>query len=87
MAPVAAEGAERHPTKENLPVSRPSSNPPERWLWPHEVAELLSVHPKTINMWSRQGRLPHIRTIGGHRKYPESEILALRARLTVGGAS
>jgi excisionase family DNA binding protein len=59
-----------------------NQHPPERYLWPHEVAELLNVHTKTINQWSRQGRLPHIRTLGRHRRYPESEILALRQRLT-----
>ena len=63
-------------------MRRPASNPPERWLWPHQVADLLGVHTKTVTYWARQGKLPYIKTLGGHRKYPESEILRLRASLT-----
>jgi excisionase family DNA binding protein len=46
-----------------------------------EVAALLGVSPKTIARWAKQGRLPYQRTLGGHRRYPESAIRALAARL------
>ena len=27
--------------------------------------------------WTQEGRLPYLRTLGGHRRYPEVEIRAL----------
>jgi excisionase family DNA binding protein len=46
-----------------------------------EVADLLHVHPKTIARWAKQGLLPHLRTLGGHRRYPETAIRELAASL------
>src|SRR5688500_1130951 len=34
-----------------------------------EVAQMLHVSPKTITRWAKEGRLPHSRTLGGHRRY------------------
>jgi len=56
----------------------------ERWLWPSEVATILAVGTATIARWAKAGRLPHVRTLGGSRRYPESEVLELRERLTSG---
>jgi excisionase family DNA binding protein len=41
------------------------------------VAELLHVSPKTVSRWAQEGRLPYLRTLGGHRRYPDVEIRAL----------
>jgi excisionase family DNA binding protein len=46
-----------------------------------EVAALLQVSPKTVSRWARGGKLPHTRTMGGQRKYPEAEIRELAASL------
>jgi excisionase family DNA binding protein len=46
-----------------------------------EVADLLHVHPKTVARWAKQGLLPHLRTLGGHRRYPETAIRELAASL------
>ena len=27
--------------------------------------------------WAQEGRLPYLRTLGGHRRYPDAEIRAL----------
>jgi excisionase family DNA binding protein len=54
----------------------------ERWLLTWEVAHLLHMSPKTISRWAAEGKLPHTTTLGGHRRYPESQILALRDQLT-----
>jgi excisionase family DNA binding protein len=51
------------------------------YLHAGEVADLLGVSPKTIARWSRQGRLPFRRTLGGHRRYPEPAIRALATYL------
>jgi excisionase family DNA binding protein len=50
---------------------------PERLLTPAEVASMFRVDPKTVTRWARDGRLTAVRTLGGHRRYLESEVLAL----------
>jgi excisionase family DNA binding protein len=47
------------------------------YLLPAEVAELLSVSPKTVSRWAKEGKLPFLRTLGGHRRYPEAQIRQL----------
>ena len=46
-------------------------------LTPSEVASLFSVDPKTVTRWAKSGKLTSIRTLGGHRRYKESEVKAL----------
>lgn len=36
---------------------------------------MFSVDPKTVTRWAKAGKLTSIRTLGGHRRYPESEVL------------
>jgi excisionase family DNA binding protein len=47
------------------------------YLLPAEVAELLSVSPKTVSRWAKEGKLPFMKTLGGHRRYPEAQIRQL----------
>jgi excisionase family DNA binding protein len=42
-----------------------------------QAAALLQVSPKTVSRWAKEGKLPYVRTLGGHRRYPDSEIRAL----------
>ena len=49
----------------------------EPLLTPAEVATLLRVDPKTVTRWARAGKLTAIRTLGGHRRYKESQVRAL----------
>ncbi len=46
-------------------------------LTPAEVASLFRVDPKTVTRWAKAGKLSSIRTLGGHRRYRESEVLVL----------
>ncbi len=46
-----------------------------------EVADLLHVSPKTVTRWAKEGKLPFLKTLGGHRRYPEHEIRELAAGL------
>ena len=48
-----------------------------RYLRTAQVAELLHVSPKTVSRWAQEGMLPYLRTLGGHRRYPDAEIRAL----------
>ena len=49
----------------------------EPLLTPAEVAALFRVDPKTVTRWANSGKLTSIRTLGGHRRYLESEVRAL----------
>ena len=42
-----------------------------------EVADLLSVSPKTVSRWAKEGKLPFMKTLGGHRRYPAAAIREL----------
>jgi excisionase family DNA binding protein len=62
------------------PSPRPAPST-STFLYPVEVAALLHVSPKTISRWAKHGKLPFQRTLGGHRRYPESAIRELAASL------
>jgi excisionase family DNA binding protein len=46
-------------------------------LTPGEVAVLFRVDPKTVTRWAQAGKLSAVRTLGGHRRFHESEVRAL----------
>ena len=51
----------------------------EKMLTPRDVAERFAVDPKTVTRWAQAGKLPCIRTLGGHRRFKESVVDALIA--------
>ena len=55
--------------RDELPAS-------DRLLTPAEVARMFKVDPVTGARWGRSGRIPSVRTLGGHRRYPEAWVLA-----------
>jgi excisionase family DNA binding protein len=61
--------------------SRSPVEPQPHYLRTSEVAEILFVNGKTISRWAAEGRLPFLKTLGGHRRYPEAEIRALAKTL------
>jgi excisionase family DNA binding protein len=67
-------------------ATQPSGNAvphPPSYLHPAEVADILHVSPKTVSRWAKEGRLPFLKTLGGHRRYPEAEIRELANQLQV----
>lgn len=46
-------------------------------LTPGEVATLFRVDPKTVTRWANTGKLSAVRTLGGHRRYHETEVRGL----------
>lgn len=48
----------------------------EKLLTPAEVAAMFRVDPKTVTRWAKAGKISAIRTLGGHRRYRESEVRA-----------
>jgi excisionase family DNA binding protein len=77
--PGAAAGVRRtkgcavaaHPSGKAATTIYPS------YLHTAEVADLLHVSPKTVSRWAKEGKLPFLKTLGGHRRYPEAEIREL----------
>ena len=55
----------------------------ERYIKTAEVAEILRVSPKTVSRWAKDGKLPHLITLGGHRRFPADQIEDLARRLKV----
>jgi excisionase family DNA binding protein len=51
----------------------------EALLTPAEVAGLFRVDPKTVTRWANSGKLTSLRTLGGHRRYRESDVRNLLA--------
>lgn len=49
----------------------------DRLLIGGEVAALFAVDRRTVSRWADAGKLPCIRTLGGHRRYRESVVRAL----------
>jgi excisionase family DNA binding protein len=59
-----------------------STRPSREYLRTAEVAEMLHVSSKTISRWAREGKLPSVRTLGGHRRFPEQPIREVATRLS-----
>lgn len=49
-----------------------------------EVARLLHVSPKTISRWAKEEKLPFVRTLGGHRRFPAERIRELAMQMSEG---
>jgi excisionase family DNA binding protein len=45
-----------------------------RLLRTREVALLFQVSERAVTDWARRGRLPSVRTPGGHRRYPAAAV-------------
>ncbi len=55
-------------------------------LTPAEVAKLFRVDPKTVTRWAKAGKITAIRTLGGHRRYRQSEVQTLLKSIPNRGA-
>jgi excisionase family DNA binding protein len=50
-------------------------------MTPGEVAAMYGVDPRTVARWAKAGKVTAVRTLGGHRRFYRSEVLALRENL------
>ena len=50
-----------------------------------EAAKILHVSPKTVSRWAKDGKLPHVITLGGHRRFPIDAVHALASQMQVAG--
>lgn len=84
MTTEQVAGALRRQARVSDPEPEPapsSGSAPEAGplLTPAEVATMFRVDPKTVTRWAKAGKLTSIRTLGGHRRYRETEVRALLA--------
>ena len=47
---------------------------PDELLTPGEVARAFRVDAKTVTRWETAGKLPAIRTLGGHRRFRRTDV-------------
>jgi excisionase family DNA binding protein len=52
----------------------------DRLLTSGEVAIMFRVDPKTVTRWANSGKIPSVKTPGGHRRYRKSEVDKLLAQ-------
>jgi excisionase family DNA binding protein len=84
---VVDEGPKQHQRvallEELFGQSNLTSGMSDRLLRTSEVALVFQVSERTVSGWARRGRVPSVRTPGGHRRYPANEI----RKLLIEGAS
>ncbi len=70
-----------HPSRQHFVPSARTANDlgVEALLTPAEVASLFRVDPKTVTRWANAGKITTVRTLGGHRRFHQSEIRGLLA--------
>ncbi|GAA5068450.1 hypothetical protein GCM10023259_063950 [Thermocatellispora tengchongensis] len=75
------QSQDRSPVHHGGEAAQMSARTPEAepLLTPAEVATMFRVDPKTVTRWAKAGKLTSIRTLGGHRRYRETEVRALLA--------
>ncbi len=39
-----------------------------------QASKLLGVHPRTLREWADRGHIAHVKTPGGHRRFPRDEL-------------
>jgi excisionase family DNA binding protein len=64
-------------TSLQTPPTSAGANVPGSLLTPSEVATMFRVDPKTVTRWAKAGKISAIRTLGGHRRFYETEVRQL----------
>jgi len=55
----------------------------DRLLALTKAAEALGVHRNTLRDWADEDKIPHVRTVGGHRRFKQSDIDRLLGNLPI----
>lgn len=50
----------------------------EALLTPAQAGAIFGVDPKTITRWAEAGKIACTRTMGGHRRFKEEDVLFFR---------
>ena len=49
-------------------------NSPEDWLELAEAAQILGIHQSTLRRWADAGKIAHVRTLSGRRRFKRASI-------------
>lgn len=55
----------------------------EQYLRASEAARILRVSTKTLGRWAKDGKIPHVVTLGGHRRFPAGAVHDLARKMIV----
>jgi excisionase family DNA binding protein len=53
----------------------------EEWLELAEAAELAGVHPSTLRRWADAGKVAHVRTLSGRRRFSRAALQHIRQEM------
>jgi excisionase family DNA binding protein len=53
-----------------------TSEDKQKWLSLAQASQALGVHPVTLRRWADGGKVPHVRTPGGHRRFRAADLAA-----------
>ena len=59
------------------------SSPDEVYIRTAEAAKILCVSAKTVSRWAKEGKIPHVITLGGHRRFPRTAVIDLARRMHI----
>jgi excisionase family DNA binding protein len=51
------------------------------WIELAEAARLLGVHPSTLRRWADSGKVPHVRTLSGRRRFERATVNGVREEM------
>jgi len=81
------DGEEARPVLRGVPKPAPAPTPPRsrgnhspetpQLLRSHEVASIFDVTERTVINWAAAGKLPSLRTIGGHLRFRREDVMKL----------
>lgn len=57
----------------------------DRYIRTAETARILRVSTKTVSRWAKEGKIPHVLTLGGHCRFPATAVHELARRLGLPG--
>lgn len=57
-------------------MTHPTADLGPELMTPAEVATAFRVDPRTVVRWADEGKLPSVRTLGGHRRYRTAQVHA-----------
>jgi excisionase family DNA binding protein len=64
-------------------MAEPNGFQDDAYIRTAQAAKILRVSPKTVSRWAKEGKLPHVITLGGHRRFPSAAIKDLASELKI----
>ena len=62
-------------------MQRDDDDDPRQFLRSGEVGRMLGVSAKTIDRWADAGKIGHVVTLGGHRRFRADDVALVAGRM------